>query len=648
MARTVAIVALALAVVPAARAQEPEGISVELTDVALVGVDHELTARVPAGRELDAEVGWRAEVSGAVIGRGTVVTRGEDGAALRAIELGTVRLSRAGAQTVVVRIGGEEVREPVRAIPGWLSLLPALVAIGLAIAFRQVVVALVSGVWLGALFLHGYDPLGALLRTADTYAAKSLGDVDNASIIVFSLLLGGMIGVITRSGGAAGLAGLVTKRASDSRRGQLATWALGVLVFFDDYANALLVGSTMRPITDRLRVSREKLAFVVDATAATVSSVAIVSSWIGVEIGYIAAQYQALGLEGDAFLVFLETIPYRFYPLLMIVFVVLVIVMRRDFGPMHRAEMRAREHGQVLSETARPAADHDGGHELPKTKKPHWIDAAVPIVTVVLVALGGMYLSGRSAVLEEGGEPTLREVFGNAESVKSLLWASLSGCLAAIGVSVARRSLGFAAALDAWLAGVKSMVLACIILVLAWSLGSVCGELHTARFVIGAIGEWLTPGLLPAIVFVVAAAVSFATGTSWGTMAILFPLVMPMAHTLAPGDEAIMLGGISSILAGSVWGDHCSPISDTTIMSSMASACDHIDHVRTQLPYALAVGLVGLVFGELATGLGLYPAWVGLVLGVAALAALLRWVGRPVPDGSPAGASGDGGDTDGG
>jgi Na+/H+ antiporter NhaC len=230
---------------------------------------------------------------------------------------------------------------------------------------------------------------------------------------------------------------------------------------------------------------------------------------------------------------------------------------------------------------------------------------------------------------------TIREAFANAASVKALLWASAFGCLAAIVTSVVRRSLGFGAALDAWLTGVKSMVLACIILVLAWSLGQVCKDLHTAEFVIGAIGDWLTPGLLPAIVFVVAALVSFATGTSWGTMAILFPLVIPMAHALAPGEEHIMLGAISSILAGSVWGDHCSPISDTTIMSSMASSCDHIDHVRTQLPYALAVGLIGLVLGELATGLGLYPAWVGLVLGVVALVVLLRFVGKPVADHAP-------------
>jgi Na+/H+ antiporter NhaC len=176
------------------------------------------------------------------------------------------------------------------------------------------------------------------------------------------------------------------------------------------------------------------------------------------------------------------------------------------------------------------------------------------------------------------------------------------------------------------------MLVAASILILAWALGGLCrDDLHTATWIIRALGDHLSPGLLPATVFIVGAVISFATGTSWGTMAILFPLVVPLAHELAPGDHGIMLGAISSILAGSVWGDHCSPISDTTIMSSMASSCDHIDHVRTQLPYALAVGLITLVVGELATGLGLYPGWVGLLLGMAAVVALLRLFGKPIP-----------------
>jgi len=518
--------------------------------------------------------------------------------------------------------------------PGFLSILPPLVAIILAVAYRQVILALVSGVYLGAFIAFDFDPGVAVLRTVDHYVVGALADEDHASIIVFSLLLGGMIGIITRSGGGMGLASLVTSRAKSTTGGLFGTWVMGILIFFDDYANALLVGSTMRPITDRLRVSREKLAFLVDGTAATVSSIALISSWIGVEIGYIADQFSSLGLEGDPYMVFLETIPYRFYPILMLFFGLMVIFMRRDFGPMLAAEKRARETGEVSAEGAKPAMDLDAS-DVAGSGRPSWIDAAVPIGTVVLVALLGMYFTGRAAVLEEDGEPTLRAVFGNASSLKALLWAAFLGCGAAIVTSVARRSLTLGGALDAWLLGVKSMVMACMILILAWALGSVCKDLETARWVIGAIGGWIAPGLLPALIFVIAALVAFATGTSWGTMAILFPLVVPMAHELAPGDHTVMLGAISSILAGSVWGDHCSPISDTTIMSSMASSCDHVDHVRTQLPYALAVGLVSLILGDLATGLGLYPAWVGILLGLAALWALLRFGGTEVPDYTP-------------
>ncbi len=514
--------------------------------------------------------------------------------------------------------------------PGFLAILPPLLAIILAVTLRQVILALVSGVYLGALIVFDFAPGVALLRTVDHYVVHSLADEDHASIIVFSLLLGGMIGVVTSSGGGMGLAKLVTSRARTTTGGLFGTWLMGIIIFFDDYANALLVGTTMRPITDRLRVSREKLSFLVDATAATVSSVALVSSWIGVEIGYIEDQFSSLSLSGDPYIIFLETIPYRFYPILMLVFGLMVIFMRRDFGPMLAAERRARD-GQVSAPGAKPALDLDAS-DIEGGGEPSWIDAVVPIGAVIAVALIGMYATGHAAVSEAGDEPTLRAVFGNASSLKSLLWAAFIGSGVAIFTAVARRSLRFGAALDAWLTGVKSMVMACMILILAWALGAVCKDLETARWVIGAIGGWVAPGLLPALIFVIAAAVAFATGTSWGTMAILFPLVVPLANDLAPGDHGVMLGAISSILAGAVWGDHCSPISDTTIMSSMASSCDHVDHVRTQLPYALAVGIVSLIFGDLATGFGLYPAWVGLLLGGLALFAILRFVGQPVPD----------------
>ncbi|MEM9865546.1 MAG: Na+/H+ antiporter NhaC family protein [Myxococcota bacterium] len=559
----------------------------------------------------------------------------------------SLTLGRSGRRVLVVEASGSEVEHVVHVLPGPITLVPPILAILMALLFRQVVLALFGGVWIGATMLSAYDPLAGAARALDQFAVGAVADSSHASIVIFSLALGGMIGVLTASGGAAGLANLATRRATTAARGQVATWLLGIAIFFDDYANSLLVGSSMRPITDKLRISREKLAFLVDATAAPVSSIALVSSWIGVEVAYIGEQLRARNIDLDPFSAFVQTLPYRFYPWLMLVFGLAVVLLGRDFGPMRKAEVRARLTGAVLREGARPASNFEG--ELSDAPPRPWL-ALGPILTVIAVALGGMWITGRAST--DAAEPTLGQIFGAADSLKALLWAAVAGGVVAVALAVfvknapsgealegyrdasespsKRSAMTLASALDAWFDGAKSMLLACVILVLAWSLGSVCEQLNTAGVLIEAIGDALNPALLPAIVFIVAAAVSFATGTSWGTMAILFPLVVPLADELAPGQMHILLGAISSILAGSVFGDHCSPISDTTIMSSMASSCDHIDHVRTQLPYALAVGAVAIVIGELGTGFGLYPAWVGLLLGAVAVVAVVRFVGKPV------------------
>ena len=514
--------------------------------------------------------------------------------------------------------------------PSWTSLLPPLLAIGLAVAFREVILALWVGVFAGALLLGSGNPLAAAVRTVDTHVLGALADADHAAVVIFTLMLGGMVGVISRSGGSLGLAGSVTRLARDPRRGQVAAWLMGIFVFFDDFANTLLVGPTMRPISDRLRLSREKLAFIVDATAAPVASIAVISSWIGMEIGYIADQYRALGIEQDAYWVFLRTVPHRFYPLLMLWFGLLVAVSGRDFGPMLRAERRARREGKPLRDGARPAASFEDAALAPRPGVPQrMLNALVPIGVVILVIAAGLGIDGLAKVRAAGLEPGLRNILAQADSYRAMLWASLAGSITAIGLVVGQRLLGLGEAMQAWLAGMKSMVLAMVILTLAWALGGVCQKLHTADYMVKVIGPWLSAGLLPALVFLVSALVSFATGTSWGTMGILFPIVVPLAHGLAPGSDPVMLGAISSILAGSVFGDHCSPISDTTIMSSLACSCDHIDHVRTQLPYAVLVAAVGTLLGDLACGLGLWGAPLGLALGAAVLAGVLFWRGRP-------------------
>ncbi|MDX1493594.1 MAG: Na+/H+ antiporter NhaC family protein, partial [Longimicrobiales bacterium] len=522
------------------------------------------------------------------------------------------------------------------------SLIPPLVAILLALVFREVVTAVFAGVWLGALALAGFDALAATGRVIDAFVVPSLADPSNAAIVVFSLLLGGMVGLISRNGGTLGIVEAVAPLASTPRRGKLATWAAGMAIFFDDYANTLIVGNTMRPITDQLKIAREKLAYLVDSTAAPVAALVPVSTWVGYEISLIDSGFAIAAQQTPAaaevltglspFGVFVQTIPYLFYPLLALFFVVLTSATDRDFGPMLTAERRASSGGGLYRPGATLAVDTSGEIMEPAEGAPRrWYNAGIPVITVVLVVLVGLYLSGRAVV---GPEAPLREVFGEADPFATLLWGSLAGVLVAIALSLGQRLLTLTQAVDALVGGMRAMMIAMIILTLAWSLGSVTEVIGTSDFLALLLSDRFPIQLMPAVVFIASAATAFATGTSWGTMAIMLPVVIPLTVTLGGPDvypggpmDAVLLGGIASVLAGAIFGDHCSPISDTTVLSSTASACDHVDHVRTQLPYALVVGLVGIVLGNIGTAYGL-PPWIALLAGAGVLAVFLRFVGK--------------------
>lgn len=549
-------------------------------------------------------------------------------------------VTRSGTVQISVRDRDATAVKTVRAIPGLLSILPPLLAIVLALLLRQVLISLFAGIWLGSVFLFDYDPIGGVFRVADHFVVNALSDPSHVQIVVFSLLFGGMVGVITRNGGTRGIASLITRFATTPRGGQMATWGTSFVLFFDDYANVLVRGNLMRPITDQLRISREKLAFLVDTGAATVASIFLISTWIGYEVGLIEQGLRAIDSPRNAYSLFIETIPYRFYPILALILALLVSVSGRDFGPMLAAERRTRKTGRVLREGAQPVGDlAETALRFGEDKPARWYNGLLPILVVLMVGLAGLYTTGIESLREEGPGPYgLGEIVSNADSYRALLWASLSGCLAAILLSLVQRILSLATALEAWFNGLKSMLLAMIILVLAWSIGAVTEELHTAHYLAQILKGTLSPFWLPALTFLIAAAMSFATGTSWGTMAILMPLVIPLAHNL--GLEAnlqsveldTILGGvISSVLAGAVFGDHCSPISDTTILSSMASACDHIDHVRTQLPYAVLAAVVGVLLGDIPTAYGLSP-WISIAVGAGVLAAVLYLFGTRVED----------------
>ena len=548
-----------------------------------------------------------------------------------------VRVEGTQSQDVTLLRDGEAyLVQSTRSISGWWSIIPPLMAIGMALLTKRVIPALFTGIWFGAMTAIGFSFAGIFQGALDTfqvYVLQEFIDEGHASVILFSCMIGGLVGIISKNGGMQGVVNIISKFASTPSRGQTSTASLGLAIFFDDYANSLVVGNTMRSVTDRLRISREKLAYLVDSTAAPVACLALVTTWIGYEVGMIGEAISKVdGLEGSAYAFFLGSIPFSFYPILAIFFVFLVSLTRRDFGPMLQAEMRARATGQVVREGANvDEAAVSGEETAPKEGIPiRAINAIIPIVVLVGGVLVGLWATG------EGD--SLQEIINSSDSYTALMWASLVSVLVAAVMTSAQRVLDLGEIVEAWYAGLKSMLFAMIILVLAWALSSITEVLHTAPYLVSVLGDSLNPGLVPVVVFMLAAATAFATGSSWGTMGILLPLVIPLVWAVMAvngmGDTSyyyILYSTISCILAGAVWGDHCSPISDTTILSSMASGCDHIDHVRTQLPYAMFVGVVAIFVGIIPSGFG-FPWWASMPLGMAILFVGLRMFGKVAED----------------
>lgn len=543
----------------------------------------------------------------------------------------TVTLSGLGTRQIAATgSGGETLTSSLRVLPGFVSITPAILAILVALLMRNVIPALLLGLWLGAAALRSFSPGGIFLGLLDSFqvfVVGALADPDHAAIILFSLMIGGMVGIITRNGGMAAIVLLMVSRARTAVSGQVSVALMGVMIFFDDYSNTLVVGNTARSLTDHLKISREKLAYIVDSTAAPVVCIALITTWIGYEVGLIdAAIGQLDGVDEAAYSVFLHSVPYSFYPILAVFFVFAIASSGRDWGPMYTAEVRARS-GQVspIGDRDLPAMQGDrldvkDGIQL----RP--INAILPIVVLVASLVAGLYLTGE-------GE-TLTDIIGTADSYKAMLWASFLGALVAAAMTVGQRILDTQETVDAWFGGVRAMLFAMIVLVLAWALSNVTEHLHTADYLVSVLADTLPAPLLPASVFVLSAITAFTTGTSWGTMGILMPLVIPLCWAVmqqhgytSPDDMHILYSAIACNLAGAVWGDHCSPISDTTVLSSMASGCDHIEHVRTQMPYALLVGTVAVLVGTVPGGYG-FPPLLSILLGAGILVCALRALGR--------------------
>ncbi len=622
-------------------------------------------------------------------------------------------------------------------VPKRSALMPPLLAIVIALLIRRTVLSLFVGIWVGAAIMAHqtgtstlFAPVQGLWDVFAHYLRHEVVDTFRIEIIGFVIALVAMVGIMSRSGGVHGLIEKLLGFARTVRSTMAVTWGMGLVIFFDDYANCLLVGNTMRPLTDRMRISREKLAYLVDSTAAPVAGLSLLSTWIAFEVSTYQAQLPGAGINDSAYSVFLQTIPYRYYCLFTLAFVGLLILTQRDYGPMLRAETRARIKGQLVRPGSTPTVSEEMTRIAPKEgMQHHWRNAVLPISCVLLVTIGAIFgegggfamlsddrdklfsIEGFTQVLYAGSggapifigatwglllavflvgsvrtriamavglvltwelKPALTwllsgsvpaapdAVFG---AVRSALpeqpWAHMPpqlagylsfGLLFAVFTWVtarlvpdvqARRShLAWVEIRRAGFSSLRALFFAIIILFEAWMIGEVCKDLHTADYLVALLSGSVSPTMLPVLLFTVACVVAFATGSSWSTMSILLPNVVALAAAVGidagMGALAMVVMCIGAILEGSIFGDHCSPISDTTVLSSVSSAADHMDHVRTQAPYALTTGAVAIVFGYIPSVA--LPWWnlpLALATGLTALLTILFLVGKRTPEAEP-------------
>jgi len=527
---------------------------------------------------------------------------------------------------------------------GVLTLIPPLVAIVLAFVTKNVVISLMLGVVAGSFVMQvsGNNVIIALISSIMDLvnrSIESLSDPWNAGIILQVLAIGGVINLVAKMGGAQAIAEVLAKKAKSAKGTQLITWFLGLLVFFDDYANSLIVGPIMRPVSDKMKISREKLSFIIDSTAAPVAGLAIISTWIGLEVGLIKDAFNSIGVSVDAFGVFLQTIPFRFYNILILAFIVISAVLMKDFGPMRDAEIKARR-GEKLSTYDSSGKVEDDLAPKEGVKLSVW-NAIIPIGTLIVVALISFYYSGYSAI-QASQDATLstlfketpfsftaiKEAFSASDASLALFQSAFVASIVGIIMASVKKIFKVSEAIDVWVDGMKTLVITGVILILAWSLSSIINELGTAAYLIQLLSGSLPEFLLPSLIFVLGSIISFATGTSYGTMGILMPLAIPLAHSMNP-DMGYIIASTSAVLSGAIFGDHCSPISDTTILSSMGAGCNHLDHVKTQMPYALFTGVITIVFGYIPVGLGL-PIYLALPLSLIMIFIGIQVLGKRV------------------
>lgn len=530
-------------------------------------------------------------------------------------------------------------------IPLWMSILPPLLSILLALITKQVIISLFAGILIGAWTFKGlsFSALtNGFLYTIDTLIIDALTDSGHASVIIFSMLIGGMVAIISKNGGMQGIVNKLSRFANSAKNTQFVTWLVGVLIFFDDYANTLIVGNTMRPVTDKFKISREKLAYIVDSTAAPIAAIALITTWIGAELGYIADAINYISLDESPYLIFLKSLKYSIYPILTLLFILILIKSGKDFGPMFKAEKNARNknefntHSNTENNISKEQEEFSPDPETPR----YYLNGLIPILTLIIGTITGLFATGYSTEIWQSDNDFFNKLsftIGNADSYTALLWSSSIGVLVAIVLSLITKTLNATQSIEALLTGFKTMLPTMIILLLAWSLAETTQMLQTSDFLINLFIGVVSVKWIPLITFILSALISFSTGTSWGTMAILYPLLLPLTWSLGIESNMaevtllpIFYNVVASVLGGSVLGDHCSPISDTTVLSSMASGCNHIEHVRTQMPYALSVGFISILLGGILMVFMNLPFLLVIAIGVVFCYLVIHILGKQV------------------
>ena len=465
------------------------------------------------------------------------------------------------------------------------SLIPPIVAIGLALITKEVYSSLFIGIVIGGILYSigssDYNLFeGTVRHVLYDGIITNLADSYNVGILVFLVMLGVIVCLMNMSGGSAAFGRWAQKRIKTRIGAQLATVVLGCLIFVDDYFNCLTVGSVMRPITERHKVSKAKLVYLIDATAAPVCIIAPISSWAAAVSGFVG--------EGEGFRVFISAIPYNYYALLTIFFMIGITIMRIDYGPMRKHEENAILHDDIYTTPERPYADAE--KEVRDDGKGRVIDLVIPVIIIIVFCICGIMYSGGFF----HGENNFIDSFANSDAAAGLSFGSLLSLIVIIIYFMFRRTIKFREMMDAIPEGFKAMIAAILILTLAWTIKTMTDSLGAADYVAGIVesGAESFMNFLPAIVFLVGCGLAFATGTSWGTFGVLIPIVMAVFENY---DAQMEIISISACMAGAVMGDHCSPISDTTIMSSAGAQCYHINHVNTQIPYAVTVAVVSFV-----------------------------------------------------